>query len=127
MIKHYDDLIFSKIVKDKDYSFSSPDFGKSNTDQSFYEPSGSFASNQSKIGASSMTHLHNQAEFAIDEVRKNSSFLPQNLTPEEIQSMIVYQKGVAESAIDDVNTQINQIKDEINLKTQIVQKSTESE
>lgn len=127
MIKHYEDLIFSKIVKDKDYSFKNPLFGKSNTDQSYYEPSGSFTSNQSKIGASAMTHLHNGAEFDIEEVRKNSSFLPQNMTQEEIQSYIVHQREVAESSIKDVNAHINQIKDEVNLKNQIVQKSTESE
>lgn len=127
MIKHYDSFVFSKFVKEKDYSFSNPVFGKSNTDQSFYEPSGTFALNQQKIGASSMTHLHNQAENDISEVRKNCSFLPQNMTQEEVQSMIIHQREVAESAINDVNAQINNIKDEINLKNQIVQKSTNTE
>lgn len=125
MVKHFDSLIFSKIVKE-DYSFSNPEFGKSNTDQSYYEPSGTFSSNQSKIGASSMTHLHNGAESAISEVRKNSSFLPQNMTQEEVQAMIVQQQELTQSAINDVNNQINNIKDEINLKNQIVQKSTDS-
>lgn len=127
MIKHYDSLVFSKIVKEKDYTFSNPVFGKSNTDQSYYEPSGSFVSNQSKIGASSMTHLHNQAESDISAIRENSSFLPQNMTQEEIQSYIVQQREIAQSAINDVNTQINEIKDEVNLKNKIVQKSTETE
>ena len=127
MIKHYDNLIFSKIVKDKDYSFSNLKFGKSNTDQSFYEPSGTFVSNQSKIGASSMTHLHNNAESDISKVREDSSFLPQNMTQEELQSYIIHQEEVAKSAINDINSQINAIKDEVNLKNQIVQKSTETD
>lgn len=127
MLKHYDDLIFSKIVEKKDYSFSNIVFGKSNTDQSFYEPSASFVSNQQKIGASSMSHLHNQAESDISEVRKNSSFLPQNMTQEEVQAMITLQKTATESAINDVKSKINEIKDEVNLKNQIVQKSTETD
>ena len=127
MIKHYDDLVFSKIVKDKDYSFSNPVFGKSNTDQSYYEPSGSFVANQSKIGASAMTHLHNQAENDISEIRKNCSFLPHGMTQEEIQAMSVHQEEIAKSAIDEVSSQINQIKDEVNLKTQIVKNSKETE
>ena len=127
MIKHYDNLIFSNFVKGKDYSFSSPNFGKSNTDQSFYEPSGSFVSNQSKIGASSMTHLHNGAESDISEIRKKYSFLPQNMTQEELQSFIAHQEEVAKSALEDVNSKINSIRDEVNLKNQIVQKSTETD
>lgn len=127
MIKHYDSLIFSKIINKDDYSFSNSIFGKSNTDQSYYEPSGSFFSNQSKIGASAMTHLHNQAENDIASIRANCGFLPQNMTQEEVQAMIVHQREVAESAINDVNKQINEIKDEVNLRKQIVQKSTESE
>ena len=127
MIKHYDSLVFSKIVKDKDYSFSNPVFGKSNTDQSFYEPSGSFVSNQTKIGASAMTHLHNGAENDISEVRKNCSFLPQGMTQEEIQAMILHQEEIAKSAINDVNSKINEIKDEVNLKNKIVQNSEETE
>lgn len=125
MIKHYDSLVFAKIIKDKDYSFSNPVFGKSNTDQSFYEPSGTFSSNQQKIGASSMTHLHNGAESDISEIRKTSSFLPQNMTQEEIQSYIVQQKEITLSAINDVQSQIDNIKDDVNLKSQIVQKSTQ--
>ena len=126
MVKHYDSFIFSKIVDDEDYHFKNPVFGKSNTDQSYYEPSGSFVSNQSKIGASSMTHLHNDAESDISEVRKNTSFLPQNMTQEEVNAMIVQQREIAESAINDVNEKISEIKDDINLRNQIVQKSTES-
>lgn len=127
MIKHFDSLIFSKIVEKADYSFSNPVFGKSNTDQSYYEPSGTFASNQAKIGASAMTHLHNGAENDITAIRENCSFLAQNMTQEEINAMIVHQQSVAKSAIDDVNYQINNIKDEINLKNQIEQKSTETD
>ena len=119
MVKHYDSFIFSKIVDDEDYSFKNPVFGKSNTDQSYYEPSGSFVSNQSKIGASSMTHLHNDAESDIAEVRKNTVFLPQNMTQEEINAMIVNQRELAESAIKDVNEKIDQIKDDINLRKQL--------
>lgn len=125
MIKHYDDLIFSKVVVD-DYFFENPEFGKSNTDQSYYEPSGTFFANQQKIGASAMSHLHNQAESDISQVRKDSSFLPQNLTPEEIHSMISQQRELAESAVNDVNSQINQIKDELNQGQTVVQNSSES-
>lgn len=127
MIKHYDSLVFSKIVKEGDYSFSCPVFGKSNTDQSFYEPSGTFVSNQSKIGGSSMSHLHNGAESDISEIRKTSSFLPQNMTQEEIQSYIVQQKEIARSAISDVKSQIDNIKDDVNLRSKIEQKSTQVE
>lgn len=127
MIKHYDSLVFSKILKEKDYSFSNVIFGKSNTDQSYYEPSGTFTSNQQKIGASSMTHLHNQAESDIESVRENSSFLAQNMTQEELNAMIVQQRDVASSAINDFNDKFNQIKDEVNLRSKVVQKSTESE
>lgn len=127
MLKHYCDLIFSKIVKENDYSFKNAEFGKSNTDQSYYEPSASFAQNQAKIGASSITHLHNQSENDIAEIRNKSSFLPQNMTQEEVQAMIVQQREVVESAISDVNNQINVIKNDVNLKNQIVQKSTDSE
>lgn len=126
MFKHYADLVYSKIVKNDDYVFENPVFGKSNTDQSYYEPSGTFTSNQSKIGASSMTHLHNQAESDISKIRANYDFLPQNMTQEEVQAMISMQREVAESAVADVSKQIDAIKDEVNLKNQIVQKSLEA-
>ena len=51
MIKHYNDLIFSEIVKQGDYSFSNPEFGKSNTDQSYYEPNSSLIANAQKSGS----------------------------------------------------------------------------
>lgn len=127
MIKHYNDLIFSTVVKDKDYSFKNPLFGKSNTDQSFYDPRGSFTSNQSKIGASAMTHLHNNAESDVAEIRKNHSFLPQNMTQEEVQAMIIQQKEVVESAINDVSVKLGQIKDEIDFHSKIEQKSISTE
>ena len=126
MIKHYNDLIFSEIVKQGDYSFSNPEFGKSNTDQSYYEPNSSLIANAQKSGSVSSS-LHNDAEKSIAEIRKQCSFLPQNMTQEEIQSYLVHQEEVAKSAIDDVNATINSIKDEVNLRNQIVQKSTESE
>lgn len=127
MIRYYDDLIFSTLSKKKDYFFSQPIFGKSNTDQSFYEPTGSFASNQSKLGASSMTHLHNQAENDIAQVRKDCFFLPQNMTQEELHSYIFNQQEVAQEAINAVNSQINDIKDEVNFAQEIEQKSTDSD
>ena len=74
-----------------------------------------------------MTHLHNQAESDISAIRENSSFLPQNMTQEEIQSYIVQQKEIAKSAINDVNAKINEIKDDVNLKNKIVENSTETE
>lgn len=124
MIKHYDDLIVSKTVKDKDYSFSNPTFGKSNTDQSYYEPMASMFQNAQKSGSVSSS-FHNDAEKSIAEVRANADFLPQNMTQEETNAMIVRQREIVEGSIQDVNNQINNIKDEINLKDQIVQNSTE--
>lgn len=125
MIKHYDDLIVSKIIKDKDYSFSNPKFGKSNTDQSYYEPMASMVQNAQKSGSVSSS-LHNDAERSIAEVRANSDFLPNYMTQEETNAMIVRQREIAEQSIKDVNNQINNIKDEVNFKNQIVQKSTET-
>lgn len=126
MIKHYDNLIFSKIVEKNDYSFKNPTFGKSNTDQSYYEPMASMVQNLSKSAAFSSS-LHNNAEKSISQIRAESDFLPQNMTHEETQAFIVRQREIADNAIKDVKAQINAIKDDINLNKEIEQKTTDTE
>lgn len=126
MVKHYDDLITSKIIKNNDYCYVSPEFGQSNTDQSYYEPMASMVQNAQKSGSVSSS-LHNDAEKTISEIRANSDFLPNNMTQEEIQARIVQQTENAENAISSVKQKLEQIKDEVNLRQEVVQKSSESE
>lgn len=125
MLKHYDNLVFSKIVEKNDYSFKNPIFGKSNTDQSYYEPMASMVQNLSKSGALSSS-LHNDAEKSISQIRAEANFLPQNLTHEETQAYITAQREQVSSAIKSVNEQIKDINFKVqqDLKEKSVQKST---
>lgn len=125
MIKHYDNLIFSQIVQKDDFKFKNPIFGKSNTDQSYYEPMASMVQNLSKSGSVS-TSLHNDAEKSISQIRKESSFIPQNLTHEETQAYIVAQHEKVSSAIKSVNEQIGDINFKVNqnFKEKVSQKSS---
>lgn len=123
MVKHFDNLIFSKIIKDNDYSFSNPKFGRSNTDQSFYEPMASMVQNAQKSGSVSSS-LHNDAEKSIKEIRNSSDFLPNYMTQEEIQAMIVNQQESVDKSIESVKLQVETIKEQIKNSEEIVQKST---
>lgn len=109
MVKHYDNLIYSKIVDKNDFKFKNPKFGKSNTDQSYYEPMASMVQNLSK-SASLSSSLHNDAENSIAKIRAESDFLPQNLTQEEMQAYITIQKEEVSSAIKSVKDKVHEIK-----------------
>lgn len=124
MVRHYNALVFSTIVEKNDYSFKNPTFGKSNTDQSYYEPMASMVQNLSKSGSLSST-LHNDAEKSIAQIRAEANFLPQNLTHEETQAYITAQREQVSSAIKSVNEQIKDINFKVqqDLKEKISQKS----
>ena len=57
-------------------------FGKSNTDQSYYQPIGSQVG--SMIASNFMQHLHNGAQETIKEIFDNCSFVPNYMTNEEL-------------------------------------------
>lgn len=128
MLNHYYDISpISQICDSKvEYKKEKVVFGKSNTDQSYYQPIGSQIG--SMIASSSMQHLHNGAEETIKQIFENCSFVPNYMTNEELAHAQKLFEQKINSAQEEVKRQYQEIKDNIQseINTQnIVKKSTE--
>lgn len=128
MLNHYYDLSpISQICDTKiEYKKEEVKFGKSNTDQSYYQPIGSQVA--SMIASSSMQHLHNGAQETIKQIFENCSFVPSYMTNEELAHAQKLSEQKIKTAQEEVKQQYQEIKDNIQseINTQnIVKKSTE--
>lgn len=128
MLNHYYDISpISQICDTKiEYKKEVVKFGKSNTDQSYFQPIGSQVG--SMVASSSMQHLHNGAEETIKQIFENCSFVPNYMTNEELAHAQKLSEQKIKTAQEEVKQQYQEIKDNIQteINTQkIVKKSTE--
>lgn len=128
MLNHYYDISpISQICDSKvEYKKKQIKFGKSNTDQSYYQPIGSQVG--SMIASSSMQHLHNGAEETIKQIFENCSFVPNYMTNEELAHAQKLSEHKIKTAQEDVKKQYKEIKDNIQTEInaqKIVNKSSE--
>lgn len=128
MFNHYYDISPISQICDAKVEFKKEEvkFGKSNTDQSYYQPIGSQVS--SMVASHSMQHLHNDAEQSIKEIFETASFVPNYMTNEELAHAQKLSEQKVQKAQEDIIKQYQEIKD--NLQTEvntqkIVQKSSE--
>lgn len=117
MLNHYYDISpISQICDAKiEYKKQEIEFGKSNTDQSYYQPIGSQVA--SMVASSSMQHLHNGAEQSIKEIFENASFVPNYMTNEELAHAQKLSEQRVQQAQEDIKKQYQEIRD--NLQTEV--------
>lgn len=128
MLNHYYDISpISQICDIKiEYKKHEIQFGKSNTDQSYYQPLGSQVA--SMVASSSMQHLHNGAEQSIKQIFETASFVPNYMTNEELAHAQKISEQRIEQAKEEIQKQYQEIKDnlQVEVNTQnIVNKSTD--
>lgn len=117
MLNHYYDISpISQICDSKvEYKKNEIKFGKSNTDQSYYQPIGSQVA--SMVASSSMQHLHNGAEQTIKEIFETASFVPNYMTNEELAHAQKLSEQHIKEAQEDIKKQYQEIKD--NLQSEV--------
>ena len=128
MLNHYYDISpISQICETKiEYKKEEIKFGKSNTDQSYYQPIGSQVG--SMIASNFMQHLHNGAQETIKEIFDNCSFVPNYMTNEELAHVQKLSEQKIKTAQEEVKKQYQEIKDNIQTEintNNIVKKSSE--
>lgn len=117
MLNHYYNISpISQILDSKvEYKKKDVSYGKSNTDQSYYQPIGSQVA--SMVSSSSMQHLHNGAEQSIKQIFETSSFIPNFMTNEELAHAQKLSEQKVLQAQEDIKKQYQEIRD--NLQTEI--------